>query len=139
MTDLFKDTIPSILKTGKRVISSENEGEMNPFIVNKALSFHYDCIMYANQMNMASGLPKKLQYDYLFHSVRKYNRKFQPWSKKEKNAEIELVMEYYKYTYEKARAVLAILSDEEINEIKARCDTGGSDKRKTLKGKVQKR
>jgi len=39
MTDLFKDTIPSILQTKKHVITQENEGEYMPFVVNKAYAW----------------------------------------------------------------------------------------------------
>ena len=74
--DLFKDIIPSILQTKNSVINQDNERDYIPFVVNRALSQHYDCILYANQMNMLSHADKLLQYQYFLNSIRHYNRPF---------------------------------------------------------------
>jgi hypothetical protein len=124
MSDLFKDIIPSILQTKKNVL--DNEGDYVPFVVNRALSFHYDCIMYANQMNMCSGIDKKLQYDYYLNTVRSYRRPYQKWLKKETIENLNAVKEYYKYSDEKAKEALSILSDEQISVIKEKLDKGGT-------------
>ena len=50
--DLFKEVIPSILKTNEHIINSdEDEKDYTPFVVNKALSGHIDCIFYVNEVN----------------------------------------------------------------------------------------
>lgn len=123
MTDLFKDIIPSILQTKKNVL--ENEKEYNAFIVNKALSFHYDCILYANMMNMNSHLDNNLQYHYLLNTIRSSKRPFQKWQKRESIADLELIKEYFNYSNEKAKEALTILSDDQINEIKRTMFKGG--------------
>lgn len=124
--DIFKDIIPSIQQT-KKDLSQEEGFEKNylPFLVNRSLSFHYDCIMQVNQMNLYPGLDKKLQYDYLFHSIRGYKRKFQPWQKMEKNNDLDLIKEYYGYSNDKARDVLPLLSDENVSEIRKQLNKGG--------------
>ena len=51
MADLFKQVIPSILKTKKNVLLDEvdtKEYKKQAFTVNRALSYHVDCILYAN-------------------------------------------------------------------------------------------
>ena len=58
--DVFRDLIPSILQTKKNVL--ENDKDYPAFVVNRALSFHYDCVRQANEMNMNPGLPATLQY-----------------------------------------------------------------------------
>lgn len=123
MTDLFKDIIPAILQTKKDVL--EDEKDYNAFVVNKALSFHYDCIMYANQMNQFPSLDKKLQFHYLLNSVRPYKRKYQEWLKQEKVADLECVKEFYSYSNEKAKAALEVLSDDQIDVIKKNLNKGG--------------
>ena len=55
LADLFKDVIPSILQTKKDVI--ETDKDYTAFIVNRALSFHYDCVLQANEMNRYPNLP----------------------------------------------------------------------------------
>lgn len=125
MTDLFKDTIPSILQTKKKVITQENERDYVPFIVNKALSFHMDCIMQSNQMNMLPSTDSLMQYHYLLNTVRAYKRPFQKWQKRETLENLELVKEYYNYSNEKAKEALSILSNAQIEEIKKTLNKGG--------------
>ena len=125
MSDLFKDIIPSILQTKKNVL--DDEKDYVPFVVNRALSFHYDCIMHANQMNMHSGIDKKLQYDFYLNSIRSYRRPYQKWLKKETIENLNAVKEYFKYSNEKAQEALSILSDEQISAIKEKIDKGGTD------------
>ena len=55
-----------------------------PFLVNRALSYYPDCILSANEMNIQPFLEKKMQYDYLLHTIRPRKR-FSKWVKKEKD------------------------------------------------------
>jgi len=123
--DLFKDIIPSILYTKKPVINQDNERDYIPFVVNRALSQHYDCILYANQMNMLSHADKLLQYQYFLNSIRQYKRPFKKWHKKETVESINIIKEYYKCSNEKAREISSILSAVQIDELKKRLDKGG--------------
>lgn len=126
MPDLFKDIIPSILQTKKPVITQENEGDYIPFVTNKALSFHYDCVLQANEMNKVPSTDNLLQFHYLLNTIRGYKRPFQKWQKKEIIENLEAVKEYYNYSNDKAKEVLMVLSDEQINEIKKKIEKGGS-------------
>lgn len=123
MADLFKDIVPRILLTKKDVL--ENESDYAPFIVNRSLSYHMDCILYANQMNMNHSLPKKLQYQYLLNTIRPIKRKFQSWQKQVVVKDLDCVKEYFGYSNEKAKEALRILSDEHIALIKEKLDKGG--------------
>lgn len=125
MADLFKDIIPSILVTKKNVI--DDEKDYVPFIVNKALSFHYDCIMHVNQMNMHPNLDKTLQYQYYLNSIRSYKRPFQKWLKKETIADLELIKQYYSCSTEKAKEAFSILTAEQLDIIRKKLDRGGID------------
>ena len=123
MADLFKEIIPSILQTKKDVLDEEKD--YKPFLVNRSLSYHMDCIMYANQMNLNSNLDSKLQYQYLLNTVRPMKRKFQPWQKTSAVKDLECVKEYYGYSNEKAKEALRILTDEQITFIKEKLEKGG--------------
>ena len=123
MADLFKDIIPSILQTKKDVL--ETEKDYVPFVINRALSYHMDCILYANQMNMNHSLPQKLQYQYLLNTVRPIKRKFEKWQKATAIRDIEYVKEYFGYSNEKAKEALRILSDDDLQNIKNKLDRGG--------------
>jgi hypothetical protein len=123
MADLFKEIIPSILQTKKDVL--DNEKDYKPFLVNRALSYHMDCILYANMMNLNPQLDGKLQYQYFLNTVRSMKRKFQPWQKQETIKDLECVKEFFGYSDEKAKEALRILSDEDISYIKEKTDKGG--------------
>ena len=126
MPDLFKEIIPSILTTKKSVIHDDVDlKDYNPFIVNRALSYHMDCVLYANQMNLYPHIEKDLQYQYLLNTIRSMKRKFQPWQKSSTDKDIESVKTLFGYSNEKAREALRVLTDEQIAEIRRRTDKGG--------------
>ena len=127
MPDLFKEIIPSILQTKKSVINDDIDlKDYTPFVVNRALSYHIDCVLYANEMNLHPELEKDLQYQYLLNTIRPMKRKFQPWQKSEVNKDIECVKTYFGYSNQKAKEALRILNDEQIAEIKRKTDKGGT-------------
>lgn len=95
-----------------------------PYIINRCLSGHLDCILYANEMNIHNTLPNKMQYDFYINSLRAKKR-FSPWLRKEKIEELECVKKYYGYSNEKALQALRLLSKEQIDYIKSKLETGG--------------
>ena len=104
---------------------SEDIKSYPPYIVNRCLSGHMDCVMFANEMNMYSHLDKDMQYSFYLNSLRKRKR-FSPWIKKEKIEDIDSVKQYYGYSNEKAKAALRLLSESELNYIKSKLDIGGT-------------
>jgi hypothetical protein len=124
MADLFKDIIPSILQNKQYVL--EDEKDYQGYIINKALSFHYDCALQANQMNLYPNLPGTLQYQYLLNTIRGYKRPYSKWVKRETSDNLEAVREYYGYSYDKAKQVMVLLNDSQIEEIRKRIHKGGT-------------
>jgi uncharacterized lipoprotein YehR (DUF1307 family) len=96
-----------------------------PFIVNRALSYHLDCVLYAQDMNLYPSADEDMQYQYLLNSIRPMKRKFVPWQKANKDKDIECVKEYFGYSNQKATEALRILTDEQIAEIRKKTDKGG--------------
>lgn len=138
MADLFKDIIPSILQHKQDVL--DNEKDYVPYIVNRALSLHYDCIMLVDQMNMYPGLDNKLQYHFYLNRIRAYKRPYQKWHKKETIDNLDAIKEYYKCSNEKAKEIISILSQEQLDEIKQKTDKGGLDHartKRTNRGEVE--
>lgn len=122
------DYTNSILDKKPLVWNEEVETEYPSFFVNKALSQHLDCILYANEINLHSRtLDARLQYDYLFYSIRKIKRKFRKWAKakSDKGDLTKLIAEYYNVSYQKARIYLDILTTEQLKEINKVMDKGG--------------
>lgn len=126
MPDLFKEIVPSILQTKKNVFEDDPDlKDYNPFIINRALSFHPDCIPYVEEMNRLHFLDKDMQYQYLINTIRPMKRKFAPWQKAQVEKDIECVKEYFGYSNKKAREAMRILTNEQIDEIKRKTDKGG--------------
>ena len=125
MTEL-KDWLNSINFTKENLIEEDDslKKEYPPFIVNKCLSGHLDCILFANEMNKYHFLDKDMQYNFYINILRKKKR-FSPWLRKDKITNLEYVKQYYGYSNEKASQALKILSNEQIEFIKKRLDTGG--------------
>lgn len=96
-----------------------------PFVVNRALSYFPDTVLYANEINQYSFLDNKLQNSYLLNIVRPCKR-FAKWVKKQDNNDTEAVKAYYGYNNEKALEALSILSSEQLTIIKNKLAKGGN-------------
>jgi hypothetical protein len=103
-------------------------GNYAPFLVNRSLSYHMDCILHVNEMNIKPNVDKDLQYQYLLNSIRPMKRRFEPWQKSSVDKDIQCVKEFFGYNNQKAKDALSILTDEQIAEIKIRIDKGGVNK-----------
>ena len=122
----LKDWLNSINFTKQNLIEEDPDAisKYPPYIVNRSLSGHLDCIMFANEMNKFPNLDKDLQYSFYLNTLRK-KRRFSPWLRKDKVTDLEIVKQYYGYSNEKASNALKILTPEQINFIKQRLDIGG--------------
>ena len=123
----LKDWLNSINQTKNNLIDDDPslEKEYTPYIINKCLSGNIDTIMFVNEMNQNSFLPKKMQYDFFINSLRKRKR-YTPWIHKDKIENLEYVKKYYDYSNEKAMEALKILTKDQLIFIKAKFETGGT-------------
>ena len=122
----LKDWLNSINYTKKNLIDEDPsiEREYSPYVINRCLSGHLDCILPVNEMNRYHFLPKKIQYDFFINILRSKKR-FSPWLRKEEIKDLDLVKRYYGYSNEKAKQALRILTKEQLNFIKSKFETGG--------------
>jgi hypothetical protein len=119
------DYVNAILQNKKQLIVDElTEKEYVPFLTNRSLSYHKDCIMYSNEMNMRHFVDKKLQNDFLLNTVRSQKRPFAKWVKSEKSENIECIKTVYGFSDTKAREALSLLSKEQIQELKEQTKIG---------------
>lgn len=106
-----------------------------PFLINKALSFHIDTILYANEMNQRGHLDNLLQHDYLINTVRSRRRRSSKWPKPSDDNDIKAVMEYYACNYNRARDFLTVLTKDQLAVIHDRTKKGGADDRHSRDGR----
>ena len=125
MTEL-KDWLNSINFNKNNLIEEDPSviKDYSPYIINRCLSGHLDCVLFANEMNKYSFLDKDMQYSFYLNTLRKKKR-FSPWLRKDKVTDLEIIKQYYGYSNEKAANALKILTPDLIKFIKQRLDTGG--------------
>ena len=123
----LKDWLNSINFNKENLIEEDPSEIKNypPYIINRCLSGHLDCVLFANEMNKYSFLDKDMQYSFYLNTLRKKKR-FSPWLRKDKVTDLEIIKQYYGYSNEKAYNAFKILTHEQINYIKQRLETGGS-------------
>ncbi len=122
----LKDWLNSINFTKKNLMEEDPslKKDYAPYIINRCLSGNLDCILFVNEMNKYSFLDKDMQYSFYLNTLRKKKR-FSPWLRKDKVTDLQCVKQYYGYSNEKASQALKILSQQQLDYIKQRLETGG--------------
>ena len=122
----LKDWLNSINSTKKNLVEEDPDciKKYPPYIINRCLSGHLDCIMYVNEMNMHIDLDNQMQYDFYLNTLRSKKR-FAPWIRKEELKNLECIKSYYGYSNEKAKQVLPLLTEEQITTIRNKLEVGG--------------
>ena len=125
MTEL-KDWLNSInfTKEDLTVDDPDTVKDYPAYIVNRCLSGHLDTVLYANEMNLHPNVDKDMQYQFYLNSLRKRKR-FSPWLRKDKVENLNIIKRYYGYSNEKALQALRLLTNEQLDYIKKRLETGG--------------
>ena len=100
--------------------------DMVPFVINRALSQHIDCIHHCQVMNTVSLPEKSMYYHYMYNAIRNKKR-YSKWHNPYIDDDIKLVMRYYKYSHEKAVRALVVLNKmpESLDMMRKSFDKGG--------------
>src|SRR6187549_3643907 len=105
--------------------SEDAEKAYVPFVVNKALSYHMDCVMFGNEMNRRAFLDKKLQYHYFLDAIRSRRRLYNKWEKPEVLEDLAVIMKIYKCSRRIARTYLPLITPHELEILRDKTDLGG--------------
>jgi hypothetical protein len=121
--------VDSVSYTKKNLMRGTANDELaergyKPYLANRALSYHQDAILYANELNRRPQLDNKLQYEFLLNSLRKRKR-YAKWQKKVDDVSLELIMEYFGYGRAEALQAMKVLTDEQLAMIEVALDKGG--------------
>lgn len=119
------DYLNSINDTKKDIMVDDvSEKAYVPFIINRGLSYFYDTVLLANEMNRNHHLSKRAQFSFFINSIRKKKR-FSKWFKSTESEDLMIVKEYYGYNNAKAQSALAVLSEEQLKQLKQKLSKGG--------------
>ncbi len=106
------------------MVDDIEEKSYQPFIVNRALSYHQDCIMMINEMNLKHSLDNRLQYSFLINPLRKRNR-FSKWQKPYQSKKLETIRDYYGVSTQKAKEYAELLNEKQYRDLKNKMSVGG--------------
>jgi hypothetical protein len=98
------------------IVDDWSENQYNAFIVNRSLGFGADTAIAANEMNCRPHTDNKMQYEFLKGVIRK-SKRYNKWIKAEEE-NLQAIQTFFKYSYNKAKEALRILSPEDIESIK---------------------
>jgi hypothetical protein len=114
----YVNSISSNKKNMMRGTDNDELGEKSyqPYMVNKALSYYADTLLYANEMNRYSQLDNKMQYEYLLDSIRP-GKRFSKWSKKTEDKAVQAVSRYFSVSMKRAEEYVKVLKSEDIHKI----------------------
>lgn len=108
------------------MVDDIEEKAYQPFLINKALSYHQDSVFLTNEMNIRHGSDNRLQYLFFLNTLRKRQR-FSKWSKPYVSKKLDTIKEYYQISTREAKEYVNLLSDKQYRELKNRMKTGGRD------------
>jgi hypothetical protein len=116
MTNPF-DFVNDITYGKKDIFSEETQRSYVPFMINRALSYFPDTVLYANDMNLVHFLDKYVQYKYFLHAIPK-RRRFAKWGKKINDEDVVSVSKVFQLSTSKAAEILPTLSEEQLSSIR---------------------
>ena len=111
----------------------EFEKEYNPYIVNRALSYHQDAVLSANMMNERAHLPPQAQFSFYLSTLRP-RRRISKWMKSSVSDDVYAIKEYYGCSVRHAVDYLSLHSSDQLTTIQLRLDKGGVQRKGTRNG-----
>ena len=123
------DFVKSVSYDKKDIMVDDiEEKAYQPFLINKALSYHQDSVFFSNEMNQRTNVDNRLQYLFFLNTLRKRQR-FSSWSKPYISKKLDVIKKYYQISQKEAKEYVNLLSDKQLRELKKRMDFGGIDER----------
>lgn len=119
------DFINSINDKKYLMVDPEVERQYVPFVVNRSLSSFIDTMPFLDFLNRHSGLPNKMQYDYLYHGLRKMKRYGGKWNKNTNHEYLDDIKKYYQVSSQKAAEIVDRLSEEQLHSIRRKLTNFG--------------
>lgn len=117
--DLFEPDPATLQRT------QHSDSEYVKFIVNRAMSYFADTIMFANLANIhLNNVSNACHFDFYRLGVPRKKR-FSKWGKKLINSDVEMLSQYYNCSLAKALEYSTILTSDQIDSIKQKFDHGG--------------
>lgn len=123
----FFDIANNINSSYEPLTREQVEEVGNTFMLNRAMSNNFDTVFFADEANGFTGTDLYAQYLFYYYSVPKKKR-YGKWEKKaEQSDNLKLVMDVYQVSEKRALEYLSILTEEQIEQLVASRNTGGTE------------
>ena len=116
----------AITETKENLFDNEEVGKQyNSFLVLRALSYHVDCVHYANEMNQNHELPNDMQFEFLKLNIPPKKR-YSKWEKRPEILEdLNIIRERYECSMRKAGEFYSIFTEPELEVLRKMYNKGG--------------
>ena len=119
------DFVKSVSYDKKDIMVDDiEEKAYQPFLINKALSYHQDSVFLVNEMNVRHGTDNRLQYLFFINTLRKRKR-FSKWHKPYESKKLDTVKNAFGISTIQAKEYLELLNDKQYRELKNSMKLGG--------------
>lgn len=115
------------LNSGKEYLfNDQTQVDFVPFMINRGMSQNVETVMLANELNKHCLCSKEMVHDFYFYILSKKKR-FGKWAKQssDNKEELDLLMTHYSINRKRAIEYLALLSSEDMANIKKQYEVGG--------------
>ncbi|QIG70635.1 putative clamp loader subunit DNA polymerase accessory protein [Rhizobium phage RHph_I1_18] len=97
--------------------------DYNQYLINKAFSYHPDCVVYADYLNQHRSIPDEAHFKFL-RSVIRPRKRFSKWPKPSISPEIQAIMQYFRISQREAEQYAMVLSADQQQYIIGSFETG---------------
>ena len=112
------DFVKSVSYDKKDIMVDDiEEKAYQPFLINKALSYHQDAVFLVNEMNIRHSSDSRLQYLFFINTLRKRQR-FSKWHKPYESKKLETVKNAFNVSSQRAKEYLELLSEKQYRDLK---------------------
>jgi len=119
------DFVKSVSYDKKDIMVDDiEEKAYQPFLINKALSYHQDAVFLVNEMNTRIDTGGRLQYLFFINTLRKRQR-FSKWHKPFESKKLDTVKQAFGVSSQRAKEYLELLNDKQYRDLKDSMKIGG--------------
>lgn len=113
MANVF-DYVKSI-NDGKRI---ELGTDYNQYLINEIFSYYPECLLII-QAIQGKKISDEMHYNYLLSTIRPRKRQFIKLKRRKRtHTDVLLISEIYKYSLEKAKDALSVMTDDQLQALK---------------------
>lgn len=129
----LSEYINSITMTKENLCRGDDEATKGypSFVVNRCMSYHQSLIHISNELN-GHYVPNLDHYEFLLHIIPK-GKRFAKWAKSVNDENTPLIAKYYEVSQKRAREIMELLTESQIEEIKSYFSEGGVEKKRGKK------